>query len=179
MNQYWIDFWSSFMSGGLATIGGLIIGLPVALWTDRLIKKRELKIEKDEELKILNTALGIIRDVIDDNFAKLGKAYSTIQNEQVQTSLRLNTSAWDATKHDILKSLHNPDLKRNIAYHFEKLHSVETLNSLYLEKATGVSVALSGNKDTREVFKQNLIEEITSLINESDELKKSINIQIK
>lgn len=163
---FWINFWPNFAS----TIGGLIIGLPIALWTNRKIIKEQTKKKEAEDIGRLSNALDIIKKTLIENNSKMLDLENTIYQNQVQWETRLDISAWDAVKNDIIQYLHNPNLQKRIAYHFSRLNTLSHLNGMYLESTTGVTSIITGRDHMKEILKNYLISTIGSLLQDQQEI---------
>lgn len=170
-SEFWINFWPNFAS----TIGGLVIGLPIALWTNRIIIKEQNRKQETEDLGRLNNALDIIKKTLIENADKMLDLENTIYGNEVQWETRLDTSAWDAVKNDIIQYLHNPNLQKRIAYHFSRLNTLSQLNSLYLESTTGVTSIITGREQMKEILKNYLITTVGSLLKDQQEILDLLN----
>ena len=165
-SQFWSDFFPNFAS----TVLGLILGLPIALWTNRQMSNAQDN-QKQKELEVkLKDALRIIRATLAENQNRIQTTISTVNNNLVQFDIELDISAWDAVKEDIVNNLHDSGLKKKIAYHFSRLNSVTKLNSLYLDRTTGIASALGGAGATNAVLKNYLLETANFLNNDISEI---------
>jgi len=79
----------AFTSGLAATLVGLAVGIPVALWVDRLVKKPAETRDKQDLLRILI-------DTIDLNFLKAGKVAMSVTRSTVVT-LNMDLVVLEAT----------------------------------------------------------------------------------
>ena len=152
-SQFWIDFWPNFTS----TVFGLFLGLPLALWTNRIFSNTQNKQNIAEQTQRLNNALEILKQTLLENNDRLKTTINTINGSQVQFDIQLDISAWTAVKDDIVQYLHDPNLKKRVAYHFSRLSTIAQLNTMYLDFATGVLGTLSNAAVTREALKAYLL----------------------
>jgi|LakMenE18May11ns_1017448.scaffolds.fasta_scaffold9826124_2 hypothetical protein len=152
-SQFWIDFWPNFTS----TIFGLLLGLPLALWTNRIFTNAQNRQNIEEQTKRLNNALQILKQTLLENNNRLKTTIDTINDSKVQFDIQLDISAWDAVKDDITQYLHDPNLKRRVAYHFSRLNTIAELNTLYLDFNAGINGTLSNAGNTREALKNHLL----------------------
>lgn len=169
--QFWTDFWPNFTS----TILGLILGLPLGLWTNRkIVISQDTQRQKEEEQR-LKTALQIILEALTENNTRLHATIATINSSRVQFDIELDISAWDAVKDDITLHLHDPDLKKRIAYHFSRLTTMAKLNSMYLDFSAGIGSTLGGVEKTRESLKNHLLTTADFLSKDISEILPLIN----
>ena len=112
--------------------------------------------QKEQKLRLEN-ALKIIRQTLTENNARLQITVATINSGKVQFDIQLDISAWDAVKDDIAEHLHDPNLKKRIAYHFSRLNTMAKLNGMYLDFSAGIGAALGGVETTRDALKSNLL----------------------
>ncbi len=164
--QFWTNFWPNFTS----TVFGLLLGLPIALWTNRIITNYQDKLKYRDRNQRLHNAIKIIRQTLVENDARLQTAISIINNNKVQFDIQLDISAWDAVKDDITGYLHDTNLKKKLAYHFSMLTTTAKLNTLYLDFSAGVASALGGNEKTRDNLKNYLLTTTASLSSEVAEI---------
>ena len=166
-SQFWSNFWPNFAS----TIGGLILGLPIALWTNRIVVAGQSRKQKNEEKARLEKALHIIKQTLAENKQRLLITREVINDNKVQFETQFDISAWDAVKTDIIKFLHDPLLQKRIAYHFLCLSALDKLNSIYLDStAIGVSSIITGREQMKESLKTHIVTSIEFLIIDIDEI---------
>ena len=149
---------------------GLILGLPIALLVNRIIinaQDRKKKYEQEERLK---NSLQIIRKTLAENNTRLKTTIKTIKESKVQFDIQLDISAWNVVKDDIIKHLHDSDLKKRIAYHFSRLGTLAQLNQMYLDFSIGVGSALRGVQLQRDGLKNNILNTASTLSTEIDEI---------
>jgi len=66
-------FWQNFVSNSLATLLGVVVGIPVALLIDRLVtqwqEKKEISKQKEALLQRKNQLLQMLKDALQKNLA--------------------------------------------------------------------------------------------------------------
>ena len=87
------EFFDNVMSGLLATAGGLIGGIPVALWIDRTVKQREEKKKQIEERKRETELLDLIKEELSFTNSLLEQRKANPNNLYVQP---LKSDLWAA-----------------------------------------------------------------------------------
>ena len=152
-----IEFWKNFLSNALATFVGAIIGIPVALWINRIQHKATESTEKkkfETEAKARKKKiLELIRDELSDNKKLLDEIRSdeveypeweegVAHAKTTENAFRLKTELWRAFSDggelhwiqdlDLLRSMALAyDIIRMVLYLGEKYTSLE--NSITLE----------------------------------------------
>ena len=87
------EFFDNVMSGLLATAGGLIGGIPVALWIDRTVKQQEEKKKQIEERKRETELLDLIKEELSFTNSLLEQRKTNPNNLYVQP---LKSDLWAA-----------------------------------------------------------------------------------
>lgn len=87
------EFFDNVMSGLLATAGGLIGGIPIALWIDRTVKQREEKKKQVEERKREAELLELIKEELSFTNSLLEQRKANPNNLFVQP---LKSDLWAA-----------------------------------------------------------------------------------
>jgi hypothetical protein len=167
-------FFTSFWPNLAATIFGVIIGLPVALWLHR---KGHAAIERDrlqgERTRLLRS-LEIIDESIAANRPRLERLKAALGAGRVLFDPGLETAAWEAVGSGVCSGLHETALPARLAYHFARLTIVSRLNGLYLNYVVSVGAPPVTAESARDVLKQDLLEAVEDLLKDSDAVVASI-----
>jgi hypothetical protein len=110
-----VEFWSSFLSGLIATMIGVATGIPIALWLDRKIAARH---RKEDAIRVL----AALKDEITHNIALLKQMRGELPSAVIFYNLNLST--WEATSASRLEAVENYELVRHISriyYEFQHL----------------------------------------------------------
>ena len=149
-------FLAAFWPNAAATVAGIVLGLPVALWINRLALKNTERSTLSNQAQRLNHALQVLIAAMESNQSVLGEYATVLSESKVSWRLNLDVSAWDAIKTDIVAELTDPDLRRQLAFHFMKLNALRNLNTEYLGFAFGTNASMSGSEKVRESIKGNM-----------------------
>ena len=95
--EFWINFWPNFVS----TVTGLILGLPVAIWTNHFFNKKQLHNQKQTERERLLKALTVLRETMIENRNKLGLTILTLNQNQVQFDTQIDISDFTTSHAEI------------------------------------------------------------------------------
>lgn len=172
--QFWEDFWPNFAS----TVFGLLLGLPIALWTNKKLTQSQDQKEQQIQKSRLVNALQIIRQALGENNTRLLTTIATIKSGRVQFDTELDISAWDAVRDDISNHLDDPNLKRRIAYHFSRLATMSKLNSAYLDFSAGIASAIGGVENTKNSLYQALLQNADFLMKDISEISLLIEAKL-
>jgi len=123
-----ITFWQDFVSNGLATLLGALVGIPIALWIDRSISRRQEAEEASKKQAIVaqrrNQFLRMLRESLRKNLALVEQMERQLQPETVifyNVDIQLLEST-GSIKYEIVDDL---DLNRrldSIRYELGHLH---------------------------------------------------------
>ena len=91
MNFFDTSFWQSFLSNALATFLGVIIGIPVALWINKLI---DIKKESEKKNKILKVLADELTDNL--NYLEIWKEERDKKKEIITLTTYLSIESWRA-----------------------------------------------------------------------------------
>lgn len=146
-------FLSAFWPNAAATVIGIVLGLPFALWINRLALRNAEHSTLSNQVHRLNHALQVLISAMESNQGLLSEYVTVLSESKVSWHLNLDVSAWDTIKTDIIAELTDPDLRRQLAFHFMKLDALRKLNNDYLGFAFGTNASMSGSEKTRESIK--------------------------
>ena len=149
-------FLTAFWPHAAATLVGIVLGLPVALWINRLALKNTERSTLRVQVQRLDHALQVLISAMESNQSLLGEYANVLSESKVSWRLNLDVSAWDVIKADIVAELTDPDLRRQLAFHFMKLNSLRALNQEYLGFAFGTNASMSSAEKVRESIKTNM-----------------------
>jgi hypothetical protein len=172
-------FLEAFWPNLAATIVGVVLGVPIAFWINRRMLAAGERAKLTDDKHQLTRSLEVIRDALNANHTQLTRLVALLDADHVPLDTRLNIAAWEAVKSEVIRTLRDPLLQARFAAHFERLHTVNTLNALHLENILGVSAALKSaplTPPTKEVIKDELRALAVRLRNESVELIQQIGL---
>jgi hypothetical protein len=165
------QFFSNFWPNLFATLSGVGIGVPLALWINRVTRKHEGRAEREANNERLSHALDVLAIALKDNLAMLKGARDGVAKGYV-TGLPLNASAWEAARGDITPLLRDTKLKVLLAHHFEQLALFATHVERHAEYFIGMPATLDGAQRIREALGGQLVPFADRLIGEVEQLLK-------
>jgi hypothetical protein len=165
-----VQFWESFWPNFFATITGVIIGIPIALLTNRSILKLQSKKERKERQQRLKDALYIIRSAMHENIKRLNDAVLILNQGTAQFDIELNFSAWDVDKDEIIINLDDIYLKQKISRHFSNISSMIKMSNMYLGMIMGIESTLDNGQKNRDLLKINLLQKASIIYSEIEQI---------
>jgi len=130
MDQVWLDLLLNFA----ATLVGVILGIPVALWLDRKITAQR---RREEESYLL----GVLRDNLNHNLNLMNQIKRELPNNVV--FYHLDLSPWQ-THSGRLDSIKNRELVQVIATTYYELEHLNRKLNIQLEMNYSPFVAVNG-----------------------------------
>jgi hypothetical protein len=162
MNDFFTSFWPNLAS----TMLGVVLALPIALWTNRLIVRHGELAQKNSGEERLAAALSVLVRAIGHNIVVLRRMRVEIENGRALFDAPVDFSAWDAVYSDMVL-LRDPELQRQLAFYFSRMKAISKLSDMYLDFAAGITSALGGSESTRDSMKTHLLHQIDNLENKS------------
>jgi len=164
-------FWSAFWPNVAATLIGVVLGVPIALYLNTLAgKAAHARAKKEGGVRLRNALLSLV-SAVEHNEAKLSTLQSNLQQSRAVFELGVDTAAWEATKGQVTDNLDNPGLYRRLALHHSDLQNLSRLCVMYLDMVAGIASALGGVAVTRESLRSYLIARASQLLAEAASLK--------
>lgn len=122
MNWFWTGFWPNIA----ATFLGVIAGVPAALWLNRLsVQQANARLQAEEQRR-LRVGLEAVLTACSHNQQRM-EVLLSMPVGQSPLDLELDTSAWEASKQQILPVLRDADLQCRIAFHFDRIKTLSRL----------------------------------------------------
>ncbi len=97
---------------------GLVVGLPLALWTNRWIVTHGERLKSHEEQARLDRALSVLAGALKFNRTKFVIVSKVLDEGNASLDIGVDYSAWDASRSEVTPYLGDPELQQRIAYHF-------------------------------------------------------------
>jgi hypothetical protein len=168
------DTRDAFLGNFLATILGLIFGLPLALWTNRKIMDIGAQEREDEQRQKIGMALDVVADSLTHNRTQLARLSQQVGEASAPFDPELDVSAWDVSKDTLTSPMVAPQLLQRIAYHFARLQTTVKLTEMYLSYVAGPVAVLGGCEATRDKLKGYIFANAKSLEQEASILIEGI-----
>lgn len=164
-------FWDAFWPNVAATIVGVVIGGPIALYTNALAQRWAHARAKEDGTVRLRSALSVLVSAIEYNDTKLTILQLRLHQSSAVFELGVDTAAWEAIKEQVVENLSDPDLYRRLALHHSDLQSLSRLCVLYLDMVAGMASVFGGVEGTRESLRGFLLKRTKQLREQAASLK--------
>lgn len=171
------EFFKDFLPGFIATVLGIPIALPFALWTNSLIVAQTEKAKQKEEAASLFRSLTAIKEALTFNSLHFGIMLQTFKDNRIPLDDHVDSSTWDAVKADVVQYLDDPSLKRRIAYHFSRMKELHRLQAVYIENTVGTTASLWQEPPLKQGLSEYLPEMIAKLLKEAQLLSEAIDLE--
>jgi hypothetical protein len=138
------EFLASFLADTAATVLGVFIGLPLAMWANRKLAERgEQRRQREEEIQLAN-ALEVVAHALTHNRGRFEFLSVVLADTHATFDPALDYSAWEATRGEIAPLLRNSELQQRLAYHFARIRALTDLHKDYLNYFVGIAGTLAG-----------------------------------
>jgi hypothetical protein len=152
MDAFLTAFWPNLA----ATLVGVALGLPIAMWVNRLALRGAERTAQKSQAQRVDHALQVLISAMQANAVLLREYAELLAAGKVKWRLALDVSAWEAIKGDFIAELTDPALRQEVAFHFSQLTVLGALNQEYLGFGFGTNASMSGADATRTSIGQNL-----------------------
>lgn len=181
MNFFDFIFWQNFVSNSFATLIGIVIGIPVALLIDRLIKTKQEK-EKIQEIKKArdqqkHQLLILIRDTLQKNFDLVNQIHDELKPEVV-IFYNVDTLLLESISSIKYETIDDLDLNRRLdSIRYELLHLHRKID-LQLEIQYSAYRVMDNYPVVRSQIIRAVQDHLPRIIQEISETREIINAQL-
>ena len=127
------SFASALWPSLVATLVGIICGLPIALWLNRRFVAHAQHVSEEGQRAELTDALAVLTDALALNIPRLDEVGSAVAADLYTYYTELDTATWDSVRDTIASLLHDPELLGRLAYHFSRVSAVDSLNARWTD----------------------------------------------
>lgn len=149
-------FLTAFWPNLAATLVGVALGLPIAMWVNRLALRGAERTARKSQAQRVDHALKVLISAMQANAVLLREYAELLESGMISWRLRLDVSAWEAIKGDFVAELTDPALRQQVAFHFSQLVVLSAINQEFLGFNFGTNASMSGARDTRTQLCQTL-----------------------
>ena len=181
MDFFNFGFWQNFVSNSLATVVGVVLGIPAALWINRWISNIEDQKERDRQKEIkaerCKDLLRLLRGALEKNQKLLEQMEREIRPDYV-IFYNVDTQLLDATsslKYEIIENLELNQLLDSIRYELLHLHRKVDLQ---LEITYSAFQAISSYEESRKRLVEAILAHIPNIKSEIDEALRMIDAEL-
>ena len=139
-----IGFWDGMVGSWLATLLGIVCGVPVALELERQRRRAEDATKADAAKQLRTQVLSLLRDELERVADQLKQRTDSADGLPVEP---LKTSMWDATRvSGNLAAISEPELLQAFSEAYRWIGMIATLEAQRIELMYGNDRKLSGDK---------------------------------
>lgn len=151
------EFLTAFWPNLAATSAGVILGVPIALWVNRIVSGSARRAQNAAAKKQLLNACDVIEAVLSHNNSIISQYPNILNNEQLAWNLGVNTTTWNAVSQDFSSELTPPELRSRMSHHFGNVTTLMWLNEQYLKFNFSVDASMSSASIVKGSLRTHLI----------------------
>lgn len=148
--RFSLDAFSAFLEAFLpnlaATVLGVILGLPAALYVNRRLTQHQQALEKAQSAERRNDAIKVLIGALEYNDQLLERVLALAPQCEAHRYLDLRTTTWDAVHHWFIPLCPHPELLQALSHHWLRLHHLQDLNGELFRRAVGAEPQLEDLK---------------------------------
>lgn len=133
MGEFFQAFWPNFC----ATVLGVILGLPVAVYVNRNLTIGQRAHEAREQRRRRDDAIDVLVRSCEYNVRVLDNMKSLALQGRVMRNADLQVTTWDAVGAVLTPLCSEPALLQQISHHWLRLHRLEKLNDEIFAREVG------------------------------------------
>ncbi|MGD0337965.1 MAG: hypothetical protein ABSB78_04190 [Bacteroidota bacterium] len=123
-------FYSNFLANLFATIVGIGIGLPIALWIDRIVRSRNEKEKKKESAERVRKILTVLQAELKENYDSIGQFSDSLDNKLYL----VRVESWKAfSDGGELQWLNDPDLLGVLSSTYTTINNYQFILDKYIQ----------------------------------------------
>lgn len=129
-------FWDAFLPNFIATIFGVILGLPVALYVNNRLSLKQSRLDAELELRRLGAVTNVLLVSVKYNRELLVRVRDLSLSGSVMRNPDLQLTTWEAVGQSFSSLCEDPELVQIVSHHWLRLNRIYGLNSELFSKTT-------------------------------------------
>jgi hypothetical protein len=126
-----VAFWGSLWPNLVATLVGVIVGLPTALWLNRRFLAHAHRLEQARERSQVASMLAVVSDTLSANLPRFKEASTAVAAGLFTYDTEIDVAAWDGVRGELPRLLNDPELLGRLSSHFSRVQAFEHLNETW------------------------------------------------
>ena len=123
-------FWLDFLSNFFATILGIALGLPIALWLDRVARKKSEREKKAETVRRSFKILTLLQSELQENIGMMSKFHEDVNNNYFP----VRTESWNAfSDGGELQWVDDPEMINHLSIAYARIEQFTFLFEKYID----------------------------------------------
>lgn len=135
--DYMSGFFAEFLPGFTATVFGVILGFPVALYVNfrltRFQRGQEILFERERRSDLAN----VIVKSLSYNEKILGRMAELCLAVEVMRNPDLQLTTWEAVGQSFSKVCNDPDILQLVSHHWLRLQKLDKMNKEIFDRSVG------------------------------------------
>lgn len=141
-----LGFLRAFLPDLAATVLGVVLGLPAALYVNRRLTQHQEALEKARSTARRNDAIKVLIGALEYNQQLLERVLDLAPKCEAHRYLDLRTTTWDAVHPWFTPLCPHPELLQALSHHWLRLHNLQGLNDELFRRAVGAEPQLGDLK---------------------------------
>ncbi|WP_180698589.1 hypothetical protein [Pseudomonas crudilactis] len=137
-------FLSEFLPGFSATVLGIVLGFPVALYVNYRLTVFQNGQEKAREFRLRADLVGVIVRSLAYNETILGRMAELCAEEKAMRNPDLQLTTWEIIGHSFSSLCREPELLQLLSHHWLRLQKLDQMNREMFDRAVGVTAEFEG-----------------------------------
>jgi hypothetical protein len=132
-------FVQAFLPNLVATILGVVLGLPAALYVNRRLLAFQRDHERAIELRQRDAAIDVLLGAFEYNKKVLERMKELAVEARVMRNVDLQVTAWEVAGPVLSSRCDNPRLLQQLGHHWTRLQRLEVLNAIVFDRTVGLA----------------------------------------
>lgn len=132
-----LGFWEAFLPNFVATILGVVLGLPAAIYVNRKLSAYQHRHEAEASARKFSDIAGVIIRSLNYNKQLLGSMSELCKTAQVMRNPDLQLTTWDAVGDSFASVCTEPGLIQVLSHHWLRLSRLSEINREMFDRVTG------------------------------------------
>ena len=131
-------FLSEFLPGFSATVLGIVLGFPVALYVNYRLTIFQNGQEQAREFRLRADLVGVIERSLSYNEKNLGRIAEHCAEKTAMRNPDLQLTTWEVIGHSFSRLCREPELLQLLSHHWLRLEKLDQMNKEMFDRAVGV-----------------------------------------
>ncbi len=147
-------FLDAFWPNLAATVLGVVLGVPIALFLNRYLLQHQRRFESAEMNRRLRGAIDVLVDACQYNIKVLNTMRELSLSGRVMHSPDLRLTTWDSVGTILSSSCSEPGLLQMLSHHWLRLHRIQALSDEIFAREVAKSLPAITDQDVAQEFWQ-------------------------
>lgn len=145
-------FWEAFLPNLAATILGVVLGLPAALYVNRRLTESQRTLQQAEKIRLRGDFANVLSSSCEYNMKVLNRMAELSLNGNALRNPDLRLTTWDVVNHMFTPLCSDPVLLQKLSHHWLRLRRLEQLNEDMFAWAIGMQPLIPNQQIVLEMW---------------------------